>query len=427
MSADKRKTILIGFAGLAVVLVAVIAIVSPQFRSEDASGAIGAVQKHHAPQIVKADVILGDEQTRNAQRVQYADFLNDAAALRNMSDNFTAASHAREAKAQYNAMDLGIKARSKDVGSRFYNSFDEALVGVRSLAESDSAALGAKQTAMIAEIDALGAKAKARNLASEDMQNLSSRLVGLAKQAGSHASLDQKANTYAGHAATIAEARSNLAAAQASLASRNLAANVRANVSYAESMAREAAALDNADHSLASLGQRQASLDNEALLGAGARLREEAAGLEARAIAGMKSAMENAAENYDTLGQFAQSVESFKQDGSFARDFASLENMRANAANRANAEAYAQLGAINARMQSADTLNAKLQSEYQEQVGALSRLSGNAAYASMFRNSDDFATQVRALSNTTLNSAKRNMDSLNSAKKNAAALDNSKK
>src|SRR5712691_9447758 len=96
MSADKRKTILITFAGLAVVLVAVIFIVSPSFKSEDATGAIGAVQKHRAPQIAKADVILGSEQQRHQQNVLYADYLKDAAALQ----SFAAGVKANDAQAK---------------------------------------------------------------------------------------------------------------------------------------------------------------------------------------------------------------------------------------------------------------------------------------------------------------------------------------
>src|SRR5687767_2471693 len=97
MSADKRKQILIVFAGLAVVLVGVIAYVSPNFRSEDVSGAIGAVQKHREPQIQPQDVVLGDEKVKQEAQVLYADFLNDAAALRNLSVDAAVAARSAEA------------------------------------------------------------------------------------------------------------------------------------------------------------------------------------------------------------------------------------------------------------------------------------------------------------------------------------------
>src|SRR5512140_753691 len=85
MSAEKRRNMLYIFAGVVVALLAVIAFVSPRFRSEDASGAIGAVQKHRAPQIKQADVVLGDEQFRNEQKTLYGDIMTDAAALQNAS------------------------------------------------------------------------------------------------------------------------------------------------------------------------------------------------------------------------------------------------------------------------------------------------------------------------------------------------------
>jgi hypothetical protein len=85
MSADKRRKILIGFAGLAVILVVVITYVSPTFRNENASGAIAPVQKHRAPQIAQSDVVLGNEQFKQEQQIVYGDYLTDASELRSIS------------------------------------------------------------------------------------------------------------------------------------------------------------------------------------------------------------------------------------------------------------------------------------------------------------------------------------------------------
>ena len=73
MSTENRNKVLLGFGGLVVVLVVAIALWPPNFRKEDASGAVGAVQKHHAPQITQKDVILGGEKTKHQQKVLYAD------------------------------------------------------------------------------------------------------------------------------------------------------------------------------------------------------------------------------------------------------------------------------------------------------------------------------------------------------------------
>src|SRR5207249_3764450 len=63
-------------------LVAAIALWPPNFRKEDASGAIGEVQKHRAPQITQKDVVLGNETVKHQQKVLYADFLADATKLK---------------------------------------------------------------------------------------------------------------------------------------------------------------------------------------------------------------------------------------------------------------------------------------------------------------------------------------------------------
>jgi len=82
MSSENRKKVLLGFGALVVILVAAIALWPPNFRKEDASGAIGEVQKHRAPQITQKDVVLGNESVKRQQQVLYADFLADATKLK---------------------------------------------------------------------------------------------------------------------------------------------------------------------------------------------------------------------------------------------------------------------------------------------------------------------------------------------------------
>jgi len=82
MSSENRKKVLLGFGALVVILVAAIALWPPNFRKEDASGAIGEVQKHRAPQITQKDVVLGNETVKHQQKVLYADFLADATKLK---------------------------------------------------------------------------------------------------------------------------------------------------------------------------------------------------------------------------------------------------------------------------------------------------------------------------------------------------------
>src|SRR5438094_2937602 len=82
MSSENRKNVLLGCGALVVILVAAMLIWPASFRKEDASGAIGEVQKHRAPQITKTDVVLGNESVKRQQKVLYADFLADGAKLK---------------------------------------------------------------------------------------------------------------------------------------------------------------------------------------------------------------------------------------------------------------------------------------------------------------------------------------------------------
>src|SRR5712691_3574125 len=106
MSTENRNKVLLGFGALVAVVIVAIALWPANFRKEDASGAIGAVQKHHAPQITQKDVILGDETVRHQQKVLYADFLADATKLRAMAasrDYSAATEFANELRARYAA------------------------------------------------------------------------------------------------------------------------------------------------------------------------------------------------------------------------------------------------------------------------------------------------------------------------------------
>src|SRR5207253_1742439 len=82
MSNTNRNKVLLGFSAVVAVLIVAILLWPSNFRREDASGAIGAVQKHRAPQITPTDVVLGNEAVKHQQKVLYADFLADAGKLR---------------------------------------------------------------------------------------------------------------------------------------------------------------------------------------------------------------------------------------------------------------------------------------------------------------------------------------------------------
>src|ERR1700719_3821521 len=86
-SNPNRNKVLLGFSAVVAVLIVAILLWPANFRKEDASGAIGAVQKHRAPQITQQDVILGGESVKHEQQVLYKDFLADAAKLRSIGSS----------------------------------------------------------------------------------------------------------------------------------------------------------------------------------------------------------------------------------------------------------------------------------------------------------------------------------------------------
>src|ERR1700674_4182358 len=130
MSTENKKKVLVGFGAFAVGLIAVLAIWRPPaFRSEDASGSIGTVQKYHAPQITQKDVILGNEATRHEQQIRYGDFLNDAAKLHALSAQFTANN--------FDAASAEMDAMRGQVRQRYLDAAKEAVAAAQALARSD--------------------------------------------------------------------------------------------------------------------------------------------------------------------------------------------------------------------------------------------------------------------------------------------------
>ncbi len=162
MSTENRNKVLLGFGALVVVLIAAIALWPPNFRKEDASGAIGAVQKHRAPQITQKDVILGDESVRHEQKVLYADFLADAAKLRAIGTRDASAAQ-RE-----------IAAMRDEVMAHYTAEVAEILA---------RAARGAQEAAMKAEVENLRAMAAAvKDLSAADLDRLDAKLSHLASE-----------------------------------------------------------------------------------------------------------------------------------------------------------------------------------------------------------------------------------------------------
>jgi hypothetical protein len=420
MSADKRKKILLVFGGLAVVLIAVIAIVRPSFKSEDAIGAIGAVQKHRAPQIAKTDVILGDEQLRQTQKLAYTDFLKDAATLQSLSRDFSAAAKTSNAQATYAAMSLGVKAHQQEVLARSQTEIIAVLIAMRQLAEADSA-VGNKKAAMIAEIDNLAARARNRDLGSVEAVSLAAKLqdvenaLGMTKQEfvekvahkDPFSTIRNREALGAAKAAVenrkFDEARAALAQFYALSKQAELGQQLRSEVGYAESMAREAVALAQIDASLNSANRER--------LGLLVVIANAARDLEAHAAANMRQTMDNATAEYESLSNFAAATESFSRDQNFSRDFASLEARRADYAHQIQAESFAQVNAISSHLANANALGVQANQSLGTQMRAIESLGTQVQYASMLKGVSNLDSNIKqgsmAKQNTSLEATKK--------------------
>lgn len=389
MSADRRKQILLIFGGLAVVLVAVIFVVSPSFKSEDAIGAIGAVQKHRAPQIAQKDVILGGEQAKKQQPVQYADFLADATALQSMSANISTASRAESASR--------LAQRSADVASRYAAAARDQVAAMRNVdsrfslqidssARLSSAAIGALNTRLQAEAAALEA-----TLRSRELKAVEADVAGLAARISSRDNVDG--------------IRSTMAAATLNLDARSNAATIRAREEYLNAIAKESAVLGSAEEALNTGSRNQSAVQAE--------LNSEAQDLAQRSLVGMRSnfAMESAAA--ESLGHMADSANAMtraaanRSDAPLGfRDEVSAFAQRIQARNsetqaRFSTGLQAQFLGMTRYLASAQQSNARIANaaDFSSYLGVLSNAaqSKSAMYASVLGN-ENFAAEARALS-----------------------------
>ncbi len=439
MSADKRKTILIVFAGLAAVLLGVIVLVSPTFRNENVSGAIGAVQKHRQPQIAKSDVILGDEKARQEQKVLYTDFLSDAKALRNLSADVAVAARDAQAESRLMSVDQQVEARKADLRARFAGNMSDELVAIKSLLSADIEGLGRKKLeSMRAEVDALGVFIENRDsLKDEDLEALAARLAAVSDDLEARlAARKLRAESELGRMVSNVEAnldaaKSNLKYAADALEARSAAAMLRIQSDYLEMIAKEAKTLNHADSTLEALAS-EANVESRKRLAdsLSAELAVEAENLEARALKNMDLQIESYSEDVNALGKMSESLdaanrslntraaanqealESFRADESaFARK---LQNYTADVQAHIAAAMKSQLRQLSEQLEAREALRARVASLDDAQLAArlasesalealsarlanLSEAAESRKLASALADSQEFATQVHAL------------------------------
>ena len=148
-----RNKLLLGFTAVVAVLIVAFFMWPANVQKDDASGSIGAVQKHHAPQITQADVILGGESVKHQQKVLSTDFLADAAKLRAISAH-------RDTAAE--------RALANELQMRYMRAAEEAIAAARTA--------GAREADVVQLDSVLKNAANDRVLSNEEMQAFNNQL-----------------------------------------------------------------------------------------------------------------------------------------------------------------------------------------------------------------------------------------------------------
>ena len=331
MSAQKRRNILVGFGGVAIVLALAVVFISPNFpyRSEDASGAIGAVRKHRAPQIQQSDVVLGDEAFKQEQAVVYGDLLADAEALQNISADLASEAQTVDARVELAARQLS--ARSSALNVRYSVAAKNTLEAMKSL--------GAEAQLGKANFQDLSARAETQ-FGIADMEQFAARLANAEQQLAARkdlANVEQQLAAFsldAKSAQTLAAAP-NADALRSAVDADHLAAKIRSHAEYLAAIAKQAKTLDAANRAL-----QAKTVDARSLGRMSSDLLREADQLEARAVANMEQALAAQTASADALGRMSQNVLAAKN---------SL-NARENIDARAVAAARTELAAFDAEL-----------------------------------------------------------------------------
>lgn len=295
MSAQKRRNILVGFGGVAVVLALAVIFLSPNFpyRSEDASGAIGAVRKHRAPQIAQNDVVLGDESFKQEQKILYGDLLDDAAALQSISADMASDVQNVESRAA---------AASRNLAARYANLQARYDVAARS-------AVGIMNDLGLANADVQNIAARASLASAEEMDQIAARLANAAEQLAARKYLADAEQQLASFSLAARESQTLAASPQLDVLrnaaeQQEMAMRLRAHVAYLEAMANEAQTLDRISRSL----QSRQSLNARNLGRMSSDLLAAAQQLEARAVQNMEMAVASDSAALEALGRMSESV-----------------------------------------------------------------------------------------------------------------------
>ena len=385
MSARNNRKFLLGFGVIAAVLVVVLTLWRPQVQNEPVSGAIGAVQKHHAPQIAKADVILVDEPTRQQQKFLYGDPFADSVKLQNVALEIGSASHGEAGSAALlQKAQSELQEMSADLQSRYLNGMKSAVASLEQISAKQNLAgnrLGNVSEEAAQLSSALGSK---HQLSSEEMGQLAAKLSAISKAVGSSDEVSALAAASRDMAGAVTAVQNNSEMASAKLDNVATAINARGNsdsISLAahanslSSMAVEGKILGEVEMQLASRNAGAAQQEK-----AVQELASEAAALESIALKNVEMQMEAETNMASTLRDMEMQLAS-AQAGSNVQ----LVNVRQALASRENAFQARATGSVSA---------------------AISSLSAymNARSAVLARNESRVVVEAAVMGNNTLNS-----------------------
>lgn len=178
---NRKSFYLIGLVAVAIVAVIALAVLkpSPPFAPQDATGAIGAVEKHRQQQIGEEDVILGEE----LEQAFYDEYLADAAALDGIQSQLASSiTLANTEGAELASFRPALQNAEQQLASHIEMLQSRALDDIRSALSSMDVVLqqkiGVGDDVDAASLESFRSELAARMAALENRQRLSSRDIG---------------------------------------------------------------------------------------------------------------------------------------------------------------------------------------------------------------------------------------------------------
>lgn len=376
MDGSRKRLVFLSLAAVVAVIAGAIAIWSPQVPPAEATGAIGAVEKHRSVQIGAQDVVLADEAVMTESRIVFADYLKDATTLQNIGANLgSMVAYNRDSLVAANA---ALENHVSELQSRLNSRMADTLNAVQAAVEN-RANLGAA----VAELNSIESSLAAKpNL--QQMGELNSRLNNVVNELQSKGELAAAPALFAklenelAAAAELAQkdalqASAALEAISAELQNKAmLGASLQNQMEYLASGLRQAAALENVQAELNAamqLGAQDAALQSR-LAAAVTELGAQAAQLESHAAENLQSRLNAHVEMNNRLNAM---------DAMLGSRFANRANLGAQALANVDASLASMDAALNSRLTGSMTVELQAIGDHLSNIDALASKLNNAA------------------------------------------------